>query len=186
MALARIIAARAAKRQRRDVVHGLYLGICEQARNPLFFTEFAVPDTLEGRFDMVALHTFLVMRRLNAAGNGGREASQELHDVLFADIDQNLRASGVGDFGIGHKVNRLSKAFFGRLLAYEVALDAADAGEEALIDALRRNVYGRGDPVPEILRRMADYVMAQTVALETTTSSDILQGLIAFSGPARS
>jgi cytochrome b pre-mRNA-processing protein 3 len=187
MALARIIAARAAKRQRRDVVHGLYLGVCEQARNPLFFTEFTVPDTLEGRFDMVALHTFLVMRRLNAAGDGGREASQELHDVLFADIDQNLRASGVGDFGIGHKINRLSKAFFGRLLAYEVALDAdVDAGDEALIDALRRNIYGRGDPGPEILRRMAEYVMAQAIALTATPSSDILQGRIAFSGPDRS
>ena len=62
MALARFFAARAAKRQRRDDVHGLYLGICEQARKPLFFTDFSVPDTFEGRFDMVALHAFLVIQ----------------------------------------------------------------------------------------------------------------------------
>jgi len=185
MALARFIAARAAKRQRRDIVHGLYLEICEQARKPQFFTEFSVPDTLEGRFDMVALHAFLVIRRLNAEGDGGREASQELHDVLFADIDQNLRASGVGDFGIGHKVNRLSKAFFGRLLAYDDALGATDAGDTALIDALRRNVYGRGDPGSEVLRRMAAYVTAQAEALAAVPSSEVLNGQIAFTDPIR-
>ena len=183
MALARFMAARAAKRQRRDVVHELYLGVCEQARKPLFFKNLSVPDTLEGRFDMITLHAFLVMRRLKTVGDGGRRVSQLLHDVLFADIDQSLRESGVGDFGIGHKINRLSKTFFGRLLAYDLALEAADAGDEALIDALRRNVYGRGDPGSKILLRMARYVVAQSAALATTPSSDILQGRLVFIDP---
>ncbi len=186
MALARFMAARAAKRQRRDVVHELYLGVCEQARKPLFFKNLSVPDTLEGRFDMITLHAFLVMRRLKTVGDGGRDVSQLLHDVLFADIDQSLRESGVGDFGIGHKINRLSKTFFGRLLAYELALEAADAGDgsdQALVDALRRNVYGRGDPGSKILHRMARYVRAQSAALATTPSSDILQGRLAFIAP---
>jgi cytochrome b pre-mRNA-processing protein 3 len=121
----------------------LYIALVRQSRNPFFYTDCAVPDTLDGRFEILVLHVFLALRALKAQG-GREELSRLLQESLFDDMDQSLREMGVGDMGVGRRVKAMSKAAYGRREAYTQAF----ASDDALREALKRNVY-RGEPVPE-------------------------------------
>lgn len=90
-----------------------------QARQPVFFAKLGVPDTIDGRFDLVVLHAWLVLERLREQGM--KDVSQGLIDMLFASFDESLRDLGVGDIGIGHRVKKMADAFYGRLSAYGAA-----------------------------------------------------------------
>ena len=118
----------------------LYAAITERGRAPIFFAELGVPDTIDGRFDLLVLHAWMVLDRLRELGM--KDVSQSLVDTLFVGFEDSLRDLGVGDIGIGHRVKKMANAFYGRLAAY----DAAD-GKAALTEALVRNVYRgrRGD-----------------------------------------
>jgi len=105
-----------------------------RARNPVFFAELGVPDTIDGRFDLVVLHAWLVLARLQELGM--KDVSQGVVNSLFASFDESLRELGVGDIGIGHRVKKMADAFYGRLSAYGEAKDSV-----ALKDAIVRNVY---------------------------------------------
>ena len=85
-----------------------------------------VPDTLDGRFDMVGAHVFLVIDRLRAAPDPGPALSQAVFDAMFADMDFNLREMGVGDMSVGKRVKEMWEAFHGRAQAYEAAMQDAD------------------------------------------------------------
>jgi len=115
----------------------LSAAIGAQAREPVFFTKLGVPDTIDGRFDLVILHAWLVLERLRELGM--TDVSQGLIDSLFVSFDESLRDLGVGDIGIGHRVKKMADAFYGRLSAYGAAAD-----EAALKDTILRNIY-RGE-----------------------------------------
>jgi cytochrome b pre-mRNA-processing protein 3 len=110
-----------------------------RARDPVFHTGFAVPDTIDGRFDLLTLHAFLVLDALKSQGDAGGKLGTELASVIFAGFDQALRELGVGDFGISRRMKALAGAFYGRLEAYR----AADSARE-LTPVLLRNLY-RGE-----------------------------------------
>ncbi len=118
------------------------------ARDPYLYTVFGVPDTLNGRFDLVGLHAYLLIRRLRDLPVPAMDLAQAVFDAMFSDMDVNLREMGVGDLSVGKKVRRMWEAFHGRSRAYNSAMDAADA--EALAAALVRNVWlgqpARGAP----------------------------------------
>ncbi len=157
-----------------------------QARRPEFYLNAGVPDSFDGRFDLLAVHVFLVMRRLKQdGGEQGPRLSQYLYDVMFADMDRVWREQGVGDIGVGHRVNRMSKAFLGRIVAYETALDSG--GADALADALRRNLYGTlratGDPDSQVVLAMVDYVRNADAALAARPIEDFVAGAIGFGPP---
>ncbi len=141
----------------------LYVRLVERSREPAFYLKCGVPDTFDGRFDLLVLHAFLVLERL--AGQGEREDAlvQSLIDRLFADMDVTLREMGVGDLSVGKKVKRMAEAFYGRARAYREGLAAPKT--EALVEALRRNLYRSADPEPEQLAAMADYVRRESAAL---------------------
>ncbi len=124
----------------------LYAAAVAAARQPHFYATLGVPDTLNGRFDMVALFTALIVERLRTATEPGPALAQAVFDAMFADMDVNLREMGVGDLSVGKKNRAMWEAFHGRALAYGPALDAAD--QPALAAAIRRNVW-RGCPVPD-------------------------------------
>ena len=121
----------------------LYKIVVAQARNPGFYRDCAVPDTLDGRFEMIALHLFLVLHRLKGGDPATAAAAQDLHDLFFADMDQSLREMGAGDLGVGKRVKQMAKGFYGRIAAYEAGLEGDG---DALEQALRRNLYGTTDP----------------------------------------
>ncbi|MGE0668202.1 MAG: ubiquinol-cytochrome C chaperone family protein [Sphingomonadales bacterium] len=160
--------------------NALYNAAVAQSRRPGFYLDGAVPDTLDGRFDMIVLHVFLVMRRLRDGGPEGEALSQALFDEMFADMDRSLREMGVGDMGIGRRVRAMGEAFMGRVKAYEEALEQAGGGLE---DALARNVYRSSPPPAEALAAMADYVRRENTALRGFPVAALMAGEAAF-GPA--
>lgn len=122
---------------RAKLVRSLYAGLTSQARQRIFFAEFAVADSLDGRFDMVALHAWLVFERLHAAGLA--DVAHALSDAIFVGFDEALRDLGAGDMSMGRKIKQMGDAFNGRIKAYGSA-----SGEAELSAAILRNVY-RGD-----------------------------------------
>jgi cytochrome b pre-mRNA-processing protein 3 len=145
----------------QDMAEKLYAAIVAQARQPFFYTDMAVPDTVDGRFDMILLHSFMVMLRLRDAGEETAALSQTLYDVMFVDMDRAVREMGIGDLSVKKHIRRMMKAFNGRMAAYDIAV-----GDLAgMKDALQRNVYGtvKGVVDPAAPEALAAYVQ-NTVA----------------------
>lgn len=161
----------------------LYETVVGAARRPVMYTELEVPDTVDGRFDMVAVHAFLVMRRLKSLDSTGREMSQTLFDVMFADMDKNLRELGVSDVAIGGKIKGLARAFYGRIAAYEDGL--ADEDDEVLGQALRRNLYRKSVPTDGAVAAMARSVRRWDRELTGQDGAAVLAGRVSFGDPVR-
>ncbi len=157
----------------------LYRRIVEQARQPDFYSRHGVPDSLDGRFDMIVLHCFLVMRRLRTIASQAADGlSQDLFDLLFADMDSNLREIGVGDLGVGKRVKKMAQAFYGRVEAYEAGLTATD--DAILTDALTRNLYGTTQPALPNQLAMAAYIRAADSHLAGQAEARIMSGNVDF------
>jgi len=141
----------------------LYRKAVAAARRPWFYSELGVPDTLDGRFDLIALHAFLLIHRLQAATAPGPALAQGIFDAMFSDMDNNLREIGVSDLSVGRRMRAMWEAFHGRSQAYATAIGAADrAGLEA---SLARNVWRAAAP-NVASARLADLVLAQAAHLE--------------------
>lgn len=153
-----------------DAIHAIYRVIVDQARQPRFYTDFGVPDTVDGRFEMVTLHAFLVLRRLKRPSESASETGQALFDVMFEDMDVSLREMGAGDMGIGKRVKAMVQAFYGRIGAYE---DGLGTGDGVLQDALARNVYATVEPEAGNLNALAAYVRAQDAHLAALDRKDV-------------
>lgn len=135
-------------RARRPVpLSALYEAIVAEAREPDWYRAGAVPDTLDGRFDMVAAVLALVLLRLEAAGPEGAVPAARLTEIFVADMDGQLRQAGVGDLVVGKHVGRMMGQLGGRLTAYRAGL--AEGGD--LAGAVERNIH-RGEPVPAAAR----------------------------------
>jgi len=161
----------------------IYNQIVAQARQPAFYRDHGVPDSLDGRFDLIMLHAILVIRKLNQIGPEGEQMAQDLFDLIFADMDNNLREIGVGDLSVGKRVKAMAKAFYGRAEAYEKGLAAADGGAE-LKAALTRNLYGtcKEKPAESDLMYWIGYINEAIVLIENK-SIDLLQGKVAYPSP---
>ncbi len=160
----------------------LYRAAVEQARRPAFYTAFGVPDTVDGRFDMIALHVFLLLHRLKRDGPAQAKTGQALFDLMFADMDGSLREMGVGDLSVGRKIKQMATGFYGRVAAYEAGL--ASPGGEELEQALRRNLYGTVDaPAPAHVAAMAGYVRCQTAGLAQQPADALARGDVALAAP---
>jgi cytochrome b pre-mRNA-processing protein 3 len=129
-------------RAKIDPSEALYAAIVAAARQEKFHADWGVPDTMDGRFDMLALHMFLVLDRLRAFGEEAKDLSQALTDRFFAEMDAALRQVGVGDLSVGKKVRKMAEAFYGRVSVYTAALEKDDG---KLREALARNIYAGVD-----------------------------------------
>lgn len=159
----------------------LYATAVAQARQPYYFASLGVPDTLDGRFDMVALFAFLLIDRLQQDGPPeGRPLAQAVFDAMFADMDQNLRQMGVGDLSVGSRVKAMWTAFNGRAHAYAEALDAA--GTAALERALARNVW-RSTALPAGAGPLAREFLLQRRQLAGWPSVRLVAGEVEFLPP---
>lgn len=161
----------------RAAGHALYGAIVARARDPAFFLSWSVPDTIDGRFELIALHAFLVLNRLKADHAATAALAQELFDIMFADLDRGLREMGAGDLGVGRRVKEMAKGFYGRIVAYEQGLAGPDA---ALAAALRRNLYGTVGPTDEAVAAMAGYLRREAAALAAQPLADFFSGKVNF------
>jgi cytochrome b pre-mRNA-processing protein 3 len=158
-------------------IEAIYGMIVAQAREPRFYRQFAVPDTVDGRFDMVLLHLWLVLRRLRQAA-GGERLSQALFDHFCSDMDANLREMGVGDLTVPKRMQKFGEAFYGRAAAYDAALQG---GAEPLAQALCKNVLEGRDLAQA--RELACYVRSAAAALDQAGDAAITRGAWAFPAP---
>ena len=143
----------------RGTIEAIYGMIVTQAREPSFYRDLGVPDTVNGRFDLLLLHLWLVLRRLKSL-EGGAGLSQALFDHFCNDMDDNLREMGVSDLKVPKRMLAFGEAFYGRTAAYDLALSE---GSEALAQALCKNILN-GDNIAQA-RRLAAYAEAAMAGL---------------------
>jgi cytochrome b pre-mRNA-processing protein 3 len=167
---------------RRDpharTITALYGAIVAQARRPIFYLALGVPDTIEGRFEMVALHLALLCRRLGRDGTAGRSLSQGVFDMFCRDMDDHLREMGVSDLRVPKTMRKLGEAFYGRLDAYDRAL--AQDGNAALAAALARNALGAASASAS---RLAAYVRKAARSLDAAPLAQLHDGHVSFPDP---
>jgi len=161
----------------RGTIEAIYGMIVTQAREPAFYRELGVPDTVNGRFDMLLLHLWIVLQRLKSA-KGGTELSQALFDHFCVDMDDNLREMGVGDLTVPKRMQAFGEAFYGRSAAYDRALTESS---EALAQALCKNILN-GERI-EKARELARYTEAAIAGLAAMDAAALLQGAWTFPSP---
>jgi cytochrome b pre-mRNA-processing protein 3 len=167
------------RRSRRpDTISALYGMIVAQARSPVFYRDYAVADTVNGRFDLLLAHLALVVGRLMREEEG-KATGQALFDRFCADMDDNLREIGIGDLSVPKHMKRVGEAFYGRAQAYERAL--AEKHGTALIEVVARNVYGgSGD---DAAPRLAAYIRRIAADLDRQPVTAIAAGALSFPSP---
>ncbi|MFK7791606.1 MAG: ubiquinol-cytochrome C chaperone family protein [Devosiaceae bacterium] len=173
--------------------YAFYQSVTDQSRQPVFFADWGVPDTMSGRFDMLIAHAILVFRRLKRIeGDHAEEArarSQAFSDLLFKDLDRALRDTGVSDRKVPKRLKMLATAYLGRGQAFGEALDAGD--QAALADALERNAGGivfavdgvetadSDEPVADLLSaKIAAYLQQADAHLNAQDDDTVLSGTL--------
>src|SRR6266581_9526463 len=159
-----------------------YGRVVEQARLPGFFIDGGVPDTVDGRFELICLHAFLYLHRLKREQPQAAPLGQWFFDTMFADFDRSLREMGTGDLSVGREIKRMAEAFYGRIAAYEQGLAEGDPVLEA---ALARNLFGTAPAKPALLEAMAGYVRREAARLNEEDGEELLAGRLSFGDPPR-
>jgi len=163
----------------RPTIAILYGAIVAQARDPLFYEAYGVPDTVLGRFDLIVLHLALVLRRMRE-GVATRTLAQGVFDAFCRDMDHNLREMGISDPGVPRQMQKVGEAFYGRAQAYDAAL--AESGE-ALAQTLARNVYAEATGSRIAAARLAAYVRQAVERLDAQPLEELARGMVRFPKP---
>ena len=165
------------RQPKQEAILSLYNKLVSQAREPGFYRDLGVPDTVNGRFDLLVLHLWMVLR-LTRPMDGGAGLSQALFDRFCDDMDGNLREMGVGDLTVPKRMQAFGEAFYGRVAAYDVALSA---GREPLAQALCKNILN-GEAIDKA-RQLAVYAEAVLADLAGLDQQTLLGGLWKFPQP---
>jgi cytochrome b pre-mRNA-processing protein 3 len=168
-------------------IAALYGAIVAHARSVSFYADFGVPDTVEGRFDLIVLHLVLLLHRLGrqaAAGRGlgqqlGQKLGQDLFDEFCRDLDANLREMGTGDLAVPKKMQAFAAAFYGRQAAYLAALSGPNGRD--FEKALARNIFAVGDDARAA--QLAAYARAAVSRLDAQDDGAFMRGEVVFPSP---
>lgn len=166
------------RRPNHQVTDTLYEAIVASARQPRFYSEWEVPDTPLGRFEMLSLHMFLFLERARGGSVALSELAQDLIDEFFKDVDHSLRELGIGDMGVPKRMKKLAKMFYGRAEAYRSALAAGDRA--AFAAALARNVTPERDGSWPQAGDLAAYAEHASAFLATQEEAVLLSGRVEF------
>lgn len=159
----------------RSALLPLYTAAVAEGRDPYWYRQGQVPDTMDGRFDMIAAVTALVLIRLEAEGEAGRANATLLTETFVADMDATLRQLGIGDHVVGKHVGRMMSALGGRLAAFR----EAQAGVGDFAEAVRRNVFHDSPPSEEAVTTVANRLQALAAGLDALPASVLLEGRLA-------
>jgi cytochrome b pre-mRNA-processing protein 3 len=179
-----MILARFRRNSQARTIDALYGAIVAQARSVTFYADYRVPDTVEGRFDLIVLHLVLLLSRLGRSaeawrGLGQKLLGQELFDAFCGDLDANLREMGVGDLAVPKRMQAFAEAFYGRQAAYLAALEAAD--QRVFEKALARNIFPAGNDAGAA--QLAHYARAAVTSLDAQDDSALFRGEVVFPSP---
>ncbi|MBR0796125.1 ubiquinol-cytochrome C chaperone family protein [Bradyrhizobium jicamae] len=161
----------------RGTIETIYGMIVTQAREPLFYRDLGVPDTVNGRFDLLLMHLWLVLQRLRHV-EAGPDLSQALFDHFCTDMDDNLREMGISDQGVPRRMKAFGEAFYGRTAAYDLALTDSD---EALAQSFCKNILN-GESLDKA-RELAAYARDAMAVLSRTDAAALEQGNWRFPAP---
>jgi len=161
-------------------IASLYGMIVAQAREPAFYADYGVPDTVQGRFDLIVLHLVLLLRRLAPEPDLPRGLGQRLFDAFCRDLDGNLREMGIGDLAVPKHMRRFGEAFYGRQAAYLAALEAAD--QRDFENALARNIFMQA-ATDSRAACLARYARAAVRDLDGQETNALMSGKVAFPKP---
>jgi cytochrome b pre-mRNA-processing protein 3 len=162
-----------------DTIAALYGAIVAQARAAAFYRVYGVPDTINGRFEMIVLHAVLLLRRLESEPKPLRRLGQALFDLFCRDMDASLRELGVGDLAVPAKMRKIGEAFYSRQAAYGAALAASQA--EPLVAALTRNIFDAD--ADRGAARLAAYVRAAARQLAEQDGNAFAHAKLSFPDP---
>jgi cytochrome b pre-mRNA-processing protein 3 len=161
----------------RAITEALYAQIVAAARQTVFYSDWNVPDTPLGRFEMLSLHMFLFQHRLRGEDGSASEVAQVLIDEFFIDVEHSLRELGISDVGVPKRMKKLAKMFYGRTAAYDDAL--RDGDQAALAAALARNVRPDAGEWPQA-PLLARYVCEASGGLAAQPAESIVAGAVSF------
>jgi len=164
----------AARPRDRDRLLPLYRAIVAAGRDPFWYRDGQVPDTLSGRFDMIAAILSMVLIRLE--GEPGEEAKNDtvyLTELFVEDMDESLHQIGVGDYTVGKHVGRMMSALGGRLAAFRQAAQDRD-----FAGPVHRNLYHEAPPSAEVVQLTADRLERFEAALRATSAPDLVSGAL--------
>ena len=157
----------------------LYGAVVAQARAPVFYSRLGVADTMEGRYELVALHLILALERLGQPDVASEELRRETLETFVTDMDDCLREIGAGDASVPKRVKRAAGGVYARSNDYGAALGQDD--DSALIKALTQHVY-QGDGGASVAA-LAHYVRQARSDLAGQTRDALRAGVIRFPQP---
>jgi cytochrome b pre-mRNA-processing protein 3 len=149
------------KKNLNKVAHNLFDHVIQQSRQIDFYTKLSVEDSLDGRFDLMAIHMAIVLDKLNRHKNDEdiMQISRNLQEVMFDNLDLSLREIGVGDLGVGKKIKVMAEAFYGRVKTYDELFQTLD--KDKMSEALKRNLYREKNVDSDVLQKITTYVFEQ-------------------------
>ena len=148
--------------QKRDLIDSFYFKIVNVSRNRTFYDDLLVPDTIDGRFDLLVLFSIFLTYYLSRCGSKGQELSQNLFDKIFLDLDLSLRELGAGDAGVHIKIKQMINSYMGRQQAYCDCLNNKDFKKlkKHIIKNVYRNVDDFGNS-PNLLVKYCEKVFLE-------------------------
>ena len=141
--------------QDKILIDNFYLKIVNVSRKKIFYKNLSVPDTFDGRFDLLVLFSIIIIYFLSKFGPKGHMLSQALFDKIFLDLDFTLRELGAGDAGVHIKIKNMVNSFMGRQKIYCTCLEKNDFG--LLKIALIKNVYRNVDSLNDSPDQLSNY-----------------------------
>ncbi|MBB4065489.1 ubiquinol-cytochrome C chaperone family protein [Gellertiella hungarica] len=170
------------RKHNQAIMKRQYDALTTVSRDPVFFLDYDVPDTVMGRFEMVSIVMILFFRRTRKSDTSGQELAQEIVDAFFQDLDHAIRELGIGDPAVPKRMKKFAGMFYGRLESYAKALDEGDAA--ALAAALARNIHPGKSDAPD-MRALADYMIEAEAILAAEPEDSLATGTMRFPAPGK-
>jgi len=171
------------KKRLNNAAHSLFCVVIEQSRHAAFYQNSAVEDTLDGRFDVMAIHMTMILYKLDQHKEfeDAKVIKRNLQETMFDNLDLSLREIGVGDLGVGKKIKVMAEAFYGRMKVYQALFE--NKNYDKMAETLQRNLYRGAEIDAKILSQMSEYVFYQSDHIVNQAIEIILKGNITFLAP---
>ena len=166
------------KKKYETVPNDIYQKIVKFSRNKIFYTKYKVPDTIDGRFDMLVLITIIVVFRLSKIKDEGIKLSQKIFDIIFKDLDFSLRELGAGDVSVANNMKKLISSYMGRQKIYLKAFKNDD--EKFLATAFKNNIFRNNDQKENLILLLSKNIFKINKKLDLIENKKILEGDFEF------
>ena len=166
------------------LIENIYTNIVKTSRNKSFFLDYKVDDTVEGRFDIILLHSFIIFNYFISVEKGKSKLPQLLFDHMFLDFDSNLREMGFGDIAVNKRMKQFIKAFYGRIDSYSKSLLSFNESNDCtmLNETISRNVYKEKSVAVTCIEFWKNYIVSNIDYINNNTYDDNIENLFSFNG----